>query len=375
MLDCAVIFRAFADAAVTFFAGVPDSVLKHLCAYIADHADAGRHIIAANEGGAIAVAAGHYLATGQCACVYSQNAGQGNTINPLTSLADPQVHGIPLLLLLGWRGEPERHDEPQHLKQGRVTIPLLQTLEIPWDILPEGEGAAAACLQRIVKTAIARSGPAAVVVRDGAFAPYQRRHKEADRYALSREEALKLIVGSAGPHDILVSSTGKMSRELYEYRVQRGENPGRDFLCVGAMGHASQIALGIAMAKPQRRVLCLDGDGALLMHMGSLAVIGQQGPANFVHVVLNNGAHESVGGQPTAGFSTDLPGVARSCGYRIVASADNAPKLVAALEQLKSSAGPQLLEVRVALGARADLGRPATSPRQNKQQFMEFLQA
>jgi phosphonopyruvate decarboxylase len=375
MLDCSVIFGALHDAGIGFFAGVPDSVLKHLCAYIADHTDAQRHIVAANEGGAVALAAGYHLATGGCACVYSQNAGQGNAINPLTSLADPEVYGIPMLLVLGWRGEPDTHDEPQHRKQGRVTIPLLQALEIPWTILPDDEAVAVACVRRAVKTARERSGPFAIVVRDGTLAPYQLHTTDPNRYVLSREDALTLIVDRLDARDVLVATTGKLSRELYEYRVSRGEDPGRDFLTVGSMGHASQIALGIAIARPQRRVVCLDGDGALLMHMGALAVIGKRAPANYLHVVFNNGAHESVGGQPTAGFSADLAGVAKSCGYQWAGCADTARELTAALGTLKARDGPQLLEVRLALGARANLGRPQTTPVQNKRRFMEFLRA
>jgi phosphonopyruvate decarboxylase len=373
MLDCETTFAILADAGVSFYAGVPDSLLKDFCAYVADHVAEERHLIAANEGAAVAVVAGHHLATGDLGLVYMQNSGLGNAVNPLLSLADPAVYAIPMLLLIGWRGEPGRHDEPQHVQQGRVTLPMLAAMGVETVVLASAPAAAEAQLRQAVDLARRRSAPCALVARAGTFARYQARGMEQNPYALSREEALKLVADALPEDAAIVSTTGMTSRELFEHRVARSEDPGRDFLTVGSMGHASQIALGIAMARPRRRIVCLDGDGALLMHMGAVAIIGSRRPRALLHVVLNNGAHDSVGGQPTAGYGVDIPALALACGYGGAARADSAAALRQALVRALSAAGPFLLEVRIHPGARADLGRPTSTPAQNKEAFVARL--
>jgi phosphonopyruvate decarboxylase len=376
-IDCARFFRALGDAGVGVFAGVPDSLLASVCAYVSDHAPAGRHYRAANEGAAIALATGHYLATGELGLVYMQNSGLGNSVNPLVSLVDPEVYGIPLLLLVGWRGEPGIPDEPQHRKQGRITTPLLETLEIPHFVLPESEEQALACVASAALAAGAGRA-AALVARQGAFAAYSAgdsARSAGDALPLDRESVVRTLVERLPPHALVVSTTGKTSRELFETRARLGHDTRRDFLTVGSMGHASQIALGVAGARPERRVVCLDGDGAVIMHMGSLASIGSVRPSNFTHVVVNNGAHDSVGGQPTAGFEIDLAAVARACGYRAAACASTAEELDARLASALGDTGPTLLEVRVRRGARADLGRPSGTPADNKAGFMEGMRA
>lgn len=373
MLECQSIFEAFRERGVSYFAGVPDSLLKDFCSYVTDHTEPGRHVITANEGGAIALATGHYLATGELSLVYMQNSGQGNCVNPLMSLTDPEVYGIPMLLLVGWRGEPGFHDEPQHVKQGKVTLPIFDAMGIPYTILPETEAEAAVCIEQSLRNTRASKSPVALVVRKGTFAKYKLQGTRANEYSLTREAAIQQVARSVDERGIIVSTTGMPSRELFEHRANSETGLGRDFLTVGAMGHASTIALGIAESKPDRQVYCLDGDGAFLMHMGALAVIGQQQPANFRHIVLNNGAHDSVGGQPTAAFSIDIPAVARACGYRWAAVAKSAEELTALLAESETQQGPTLIEVRVSRGNRPDLGRPTTTPEQNKQTFMEFV--
>ena len=352
------------------FAGVPDSLLKNICAYITDHCDAQHNIIAANEGAAVGIAAGHYLATGQPACVYLQNSGEGNIINPLASLTDPEVYNIPVLLLIGWRGRPGVHDEPQHVKQGKVTTGLLNTMGINYDVLSKEEDKAEKQIAKAIDT-LKKKDVYALVIEKDTFDEYKLQNVERDDLTMSREEAIHTVVASLGERDCIVSSTGMISRELFVYRAVMNQGHERDFLTVGSMGHASQIALGIAMEKPERRVWCFDGDGAAIMHLGSMAIVASKAPKNYIHVVFNNGAHDSVGGQPTVGLKIDLPAVAKAVGYKATFSVDNKENLDAALENLAE--GPVLVEVKVKKGNRKDLGRPTTTPIQNKEALMDFL--
>ena len=356
------------------FAGVPDSLLKNICAYITDHLDAQHNIITANEGAAVGLAAGYYLATGKPACVYMQNSGEGNIINPLASLTDPEVYNIPVLLLIGWRGRPGVHDEPQHVKQGKVTTGLLNIMGINFDILSKDEDKVEKQITKAVE-ALTRKEVYALVIEKDTFDNYQLSDSSLFTLhsSLSREEAIQTVAAALGEKDAIVSTTGMISRELFEYRTQKGEGHDRDFLTVGSMGHASQIALGIAMEKPDRRVWCLDGDSATIMHMGSMAIVAQKAPNNYIHVVFNNGAHDSVGGQPTVGLNIDLPRIARAVGYPHTYSVSTKEDLQDILTEIAKSDGLTLLEVKVKKGNRKDLGRPTTTPIQNKEAFMSFL--
>ena len=358
-----------------FFAGVPDSQLKALCSFLMDRygLDSAHHVIAANEGNAAALAAGYHLATGKVPVVYLQNSGLGNIVNPAASLLNEKVYGIPCLFIVGWRGEPGVHDEPQHIFQGEITLDLLETLDIPYFVIdktttPEQvEGKLAE-----YRALFAQGKQAAFVIRKGAL-EYSGKTVYTNPHPMGREEAIGHILSASG-EDPVVSTTGKASREVYELREARDQGHGRDFLTVGSMGHSSSIALGIALQKPDRRVWCLDGDGAALMHLGAMAVIGAKGPANLIHVVLNNEAHESVGGMPTVAGRVDLCAVARACGYPCVLAAADPEGLDKALEAAKAAHQLAFLEVKCALGARDDLGRPATTPQQNKAAFMENLE-
>ena len=357
---------------VDCFAGVPDSLLKNVCAYITDHFDAAHHVISANEGAAVGLAAGHYLATGRPACVYMQNSGEGNAINPLASLTDPEVYHIPVLLLIGWRGRPGVHDEPQHAKQGKVTTGLLDVMGIRYEVLAKEEAAAERQVARALE-ALGNGEVFALVVEKDTFGDYRLRNAEKDTFVMSREEAIRTVAAALDGKDCIVSTTGMISRELFEYRTAMGQGHERDFLTVGSMGHASQIALGMALAQPGRRVWCFDGDGATVMHMGSLAIVADKAPRNLIHVVFNNGAHDSVGGQPTVGLKIDLPAVAKAVGYRAAYSVEDKATLAVVLSEAKDLAGPVLIEVKVRKGNRKDLGRPTTTPVQNKEALMAFL--
>lgn len=364
MISPRSLVEIFSTNNVRFFTGVPDSLLKNFCAYVTDSCG-DNHVIAANEGGAVALASGHYLATGHPALVYMQNSGQGNAVNPLCSLADPDVYSIPMLLLVGWRGEPGTKDEPQHVKQGKVTIPLFETLGIPTYVLSNEEAVALRQTQAAIQQAVLESRPVALVVRKGILAEYHLQHRNPDISVQSREQTIEMIVKEYGHEAVFVSTTGKISRELYEIRVRLGQDHTRDFLTVGSMGHASMIALGIARANPHQLVICIDGDGASIMQMGNMAILGQSGCANLLHIVLNNAAHDSVGGQPTVGGDISLPEIARACGYCVASFLPGV--------HVSAMGHPVFMEIRVAKGSRPDLGRPKEAPQENKSLFMQTL--
>jgi len=357
-----------------FFAGVPDSQLKALCAYLLDrYGISSQHIIAANEGNAAALAAGYYLATGKVPVVYLQNSGIGNMINPVASLLHEKVYGIPCLFIVGWRGEPGVHDEPQHIFQGEVTLGLLEQMQIPAFVI-DRDTTREQVLSKLAEYRVlfAQGKQAAFVVRRGAL-KYEGRSTQSSHNQISRECVIRCILETAGKDDVFVSTTGMASRELFELRERAGQGHERDFLTVGSMGHCSSIALGIALQKKARRVWCIDGDGSVLMHMGAMAVIGAAAPENLVHVVVNNGAHESVGGMPTVANQIDLVGVARSCGYAAADRAKTLDELRQMLPKIMDSRRLSFLEVKAAVGARKDLGRPTTTPQENKAVFMKNL--
>lgn len=361
------------ESGIHCFAGVPDSLLKNICAYMTDHLDARHNIITANEGAAVGLAAGNYLATGQPACVYMQNSGQGNVINPLASLTDPEVYNIPVLLLIGWRGRPGTHDEPQHVKQGKVTTGLLNVMGINYDVLSKDEDQAAKQIAKAVAH-MRRTGECyALVVEKDTFEAYTLQNVVDSGLTTTREEAIETVVKCLQPNAVVVSTTGMISRELFEIRERRGQDHARDFLTVGSMGHASQIALGIALQQPGRPVYCFDGDGAALMHMGSMAITASMHPGNYIHIVFNNGAHDSVGGQPTVGLDVDLPALARAVGYWQTMSVSDTGAIEQAVRSAQQMEGPVLIEVKVRKGNRKDLGRPTTTPIQNKEALMQFL--
>jgi phosphonopyruvate decarboxylase len=373
MIDIKSFFQNVTDNKINFFCGVPDSLLKSFCAYLADNFPSKQNIICANEGNAIAMAAGHYLATQNPAVVYMQNSGFGNAVNPLLSLVDEDVYQIPVLLLIGWRGEPNVKDEPQHKKQGILTLPLLETMQIEYDILPQEQDAVKESIQKACDYMKKHKKPYALIVRKNSFAGYILQNKKSDISDLSRESAIHHVAASLPENSVVVSTSGMISRELFEYREQNNQGHERDFLTVGSMGHASSIALGIALSKPSCEVLCLEGDGALLMHMGSLAINASQKCLNFKHIVLNNEAHDSVGGQPTVAGEIDMPQIAKNCGYKSIYSVSTAEDLKICLVDFWKDPESAFMEVRVKKGSRADLGRPTTTTIENKEVFMEFL--
>jgi len=369
-------FSALKKHGIVFFTGVPDSLLKQLCLCIDYNVDNKHHIIAANEGNAVALATGYHMATGKLPLVYMQNSGLGNSVNPLLSLCDPEVYSIPLILLIGWRGEPGVADEPQHIKQGRVQLELLKAMEIDYKIIADNTTEYAEIIQNSVIMALRKNKPTALIIKKGTFDKFTPRSIKSPPPSrlMTREEALETIIGSLPKGSIVVSTTGKTSREIFEIRQKRAEDHATDFLTVGSMGHCSSIALGIALAKPKRNVFCIDGDGALIMHMGSLATIGKSAPQNYYHILINNKVHESVGGQATAMNIIAVQDLVKSNGYNYTALAGSINSLKRGFNEFLNSVGPAFLEVVVKPGSRHDLGRPTVRPIDNKKAFMGHLE-
>ena len=357
-----------------FYTGVPDSQLKALCNYLMSRygIDPKHHIIAANEGNCTALAAGYHLATGKVPVVYMQNSGEGNIINPVASLLNEKVYAIPVIFIIGWRGEPGIHDEPQHIYQGEVTVKLLDDMGIESFIIGADttEDEVTTKMKEFRKI-LADGKDVAFVIRKGALTDAPKVEYKNDNKMI-REEIIQHIVKASG-EDPIISTTGKASRELFETRVANGQSHKYDFLTVGSMGHSSSIALGVALNKPNQRIWCVDGDGAVLMHMGAMAVVGANKPSNLIHIVINNGAHETVGGMPTVASQVDLVAIAKACGYPNAISVDNFEKLDKELEIAKSKNQLYFIEVKCSIGAREDLGRPTTTALENKNNFMEYL--
>lgn len=356
-----------------FYTGVPDSQLKALCNYLIDNFGiSSKHIIAANEGNSAALAAGYYLATGKVPVVYLQNSGIGNIVNPAVSLLNENVYGIPCIFIIGWRGEPGEHDEPQHIFQGQISLSLLEnmglyTIVLSKEISIEDLKDKMADIQYFLK----KGKSVAFLVKKGALS-YNKTVAYKNSYEMLRELVIEHIMKAAG-QDVIVSTTGKISRELFEIRSKKGQEHQKDFLTVGSMGHSSSIALAIALNKPKTKVWCIDGDGAVLMHMGSMAVIGNSKPFNMVHVLINNESHETVGGMPTVSSTVNWCKIAEGCGYSYAVSVNTYKDLDKQLLIIKSQNQLSFIEVKCAISSRKDLGRPTTSIQENKQAFMEYL--
>lgn len=357
-----------------FYTGVPDSQLRALCDYLMDTygIDPEHHMIAANEGNCTAIAAGYHLATGKIPVVYMQNSGEGNVINPVASLLSREVYGIPVIFIIGWRGEPGVHDEPQHVYQGMVTAKLLDDMDIS-HFTVGCDTTESKLIDKVneFRGELSEGKSVAFIIRKGALS-YEHKADYKNENDLNREDVIRHIINAA-EEDVVVSTTGKISRELFELRTANGQSHNHDFLTVGSMGHSSSIALGIAINKPSATIWCIDGDGAVLMHMGALALLGANAPANLIHIVINNGAHETVGGMPTANGKISIAAVARACGYPYAVCVDIYQHLDEELKNARTRQALSMIEVKCSLGTRNNLGRPTTSARKNKESFMNFL--
>ena len=371
MINVDELVNYFKEIDVDFFCGVPDSQLSSFCDYIEENED---NIIAANEGNAVGLATGYHLTTSKFPLVYLQNSGLGNIVNPVTSLTHEKVYSIPIVYVIGWRGQPGVHDEPQHKKQGAITLDLLELLDIDYIVIDKDstfEDVKNTFENRFLPK-LKENSSVAIVVSKGAFKEYKI--KKSNNNTLTRENAIQTVADFLDDEDMVVSTTGKSSRELFEYREAKNQGHGNDFLTVGSMGHSSSIALGIALNNQDKKIFCFDGDGAVLMHMGSLALIGERQPENFYHIMFNNSAHESVGGLPTIMSNIHINDLINSCGYKKVFNASNIEELEEVLPEFIQSEGPVFLNIDVNIESRKDLGRPTTTPIENKTEFMKKLQ-
>lgn len=367
MINTIEFYNCLIDNEIDFFAGVPDSLLKNLCACIKENSPKEKNIITANEGNAVGMAAGYHISTGRIGCVYMQNSGEGNIVNPLLSLVDEDVYSIPMLLIIGWRGEPGKHDEPQHVKQGKVTLSLLEAMGTKYVVLSDNYKEE---LKEAIKYMKEENKPYALIIQKGLFSDYKLK-LDASSYKLTREDALKEIITDLSDDDIIVSTTGKTSREIFEIREANKQGHSNDFLTVGSMGHTASIAYGVAIGT-DKDVWCIDGDGSFIMHMGSLGVIGANIPKNFKYIINDNNAHESVGGQPTCSKTLDIPSIIKACGFKDVIVAETKEEIKAGVERLRNEVGIALV-LHTRQGSRDDLGRPTTTPQENKIALMKKL--
>lgn len=356
-----------------FYTGVPDSQLKSLCNYLINKygIDPKHHIIAANEGNSTALAAGYHLATGKIPVVYMQNSGEGNIINPVASLLNDKVYAIPVVFIVGWRGEPGFHDEPQHIYQGEITVKLLEDMNIESFIISKNTtDEEVTVIMEKFKKVLAIGKSVSFIIRKDVLS-YSEDTRYENNNTMRREDVIRHILKISG-EDPIISTTGKASRELFDTRTSNGQSHKYDFLTVGSMGHSSSIALGVAINKPNSKIWCVDGDGAVLMHMGSMAVLGTNAPKNMIHIVINNGSHETVGGMPTVADKINLVSIARGCGYPNSVCVDNFYDLDKELQAAKCRNELSLIEVKCSIGSRNDLGRP-TAAIENKENFMKYL--
>jgi len=365
------------DNDIVFFTGVPDSLLKYFCLCIDENEDIkDNHIITSNEGSAIALAAGHYIGTRKIPVVYMQNSGLGNAINPLLSLTDSDVYSIPMLILIGWRGEPGVKDEPQHIKQGKIQLDLLESMEIPYNIISSDVDNYKSIIDKALKKTKEIQSPYVLLIKKNTFSEFKSSKNQQNNKSLilKREDVLKKIIQNINDNSIIVSTTGKTSREVFELREKENQSHENDFLTIGSMGHCSSLAFGIAKSNPNLMVYCIDGDGSMIMHMGSLSMIGQQIPKNFKHILINNFVHESVGGQQTASKIIDFHLLSKSMNYKDYIFANDESSLNELISHLnKSSNNPAFFEIQVQAGSRPELGRPTTTPKQNKIDLMNKI--
>jgi len=374
MIDIALFSDNLRNKGVEFITGVPDTLLNDFCLHIENHWDKNKHIIAANEGNSIGLATGYHLSTGTIPLVYMQNSGIGNTVNPILSLAHNRVYGIPMVLLIGWRGDPNIKDHAQHSKQGEITPVLLESMDIPFKVVPNDTEGAIETFNWANDIAKKTNNPVALLATKGVFEKGEKAgFNNENENLLSREEAINCVLDAIPESSIVVASTGRATRELFELRNIRKESHKYDFLNVGAMGHTSSIAFGIAIAT-DNKVVCLEGDSSAIMHLGSFTTVGLIKPNNFLHIVLNNGAHESVGGQKSAAFNANLTEIAKNAGYFTVEKpVKTVNEIKDAINSLENCDGPTFIEIIIRKGIRKDMPPLKFDLIDSKNEFMNCI--
>ncbi|UCH72495.1 MAG: phosphonopyruvate decarboxylase [Thermoplasmatales archaeon] len=372
MIKCNDFFNLCKKYNFTFFSGVPDSTFKSWMSFLEKNNEKIKNIVTVNECEAVAVCSGYHLSTGKIAVLYMQNSGLGKVVNPITSLCDQAIYSIPILLMIGWRGEPDTKDAYQLRKMGPITLKLLDLLDIPYKIISTD----AKELEDILKIAKEymekNSRSFALIIRKNIFEKLEEEFENGND-KISREEALKTILKNLDGDEVIVSTTGKISRELFENRTKKDECS-HDFYNIGAMGCAQSIALGISLQKKNKKVFVFDGDGSVLMQMGALATIGYHSPKNFYHIIFDNQSHDSTGGQPTYSDAVYLDEIAKACNYKNFEVVRDKSSLEKMIKKLKKNEGPFMLVIKVKKGARKNLGRPTMPPKKHKERFMKYIQ-
>lgn len=373
MVNQDVLFNSLHKIGIDFFTGVPDSLLNDFCLYLTQNIPDTQHVMAANEGNAIAIAAGNYMATGNIPLVYMQNSGIGNATNPLLSLTHPCVYSIPMVLVIGWRGDPSIKDHAQHKKQGELTTVLMKDMDIPYEIL-EDENKVICQFKWAAKKAKEISSPVALIVKKGILAQKEKHQEYPESQLMSREEVISAVIDVLGANAVYLGSTGRTTRELNEQLKIHGVGEGHEFQNVGSMGHVSSVGLGIALAKPNKPVVIFDGDAAAVMHMGALATNCRYKAGNMVHIVLNNGVNESVGGQPSAGYVVNLTAIAAACGYRSPGhEIENIEDLQQIVRENIDNKMPLFVDVHVRQGIRNDMPKLSIDHKAQKKALMDSL--
>ncbi|MBY8989908.1 MAG: phosphonopyruvate decarboxylase [Candidatus Lokiarchaeota archaeon] len=374
MISCRDFINTLNKYEFTFFTGIPDSTFKEFMKFLSENKSINlNNIIACNECEAIALATGYHLSTNKIGIVYLQNSGLGKAVNPITSLCDPEVYSIPILLMIGWRGEPGKNDAPQHKKMGMVTLPLLDTLQIPYVILDPSLESIDRELIKAKSYLTKHKGPYAFVFRRNFFEEYKINKDSSNNYSLTTTDVINLIMENLDNTEVIISTTGYISRILYGYRVSRMLDHNKSFYNVGSMGCASSIGLGIALQKPNRRIIIFDGDGAVIMQMGAFTTIGKNSPSNFVHVIFDNEAHESTGGQPTNSPKIDFSAIAKACNYKSVFLIQSRKELLNCMDYIKNGKGPILIHIKINLSQNKDLKRPEKLLKEYREEFMQNL--
>ncbi|MCR5573679.1 MAG: phosphonopyruvate decarboxylase [Bacteroidaceae bacterium] len=373
MVNQQTLFQQLDKLGVKFFTGVPDSLLNDFCLYLVNNIPDGQHVMAANEGNAIAIAAGNYMATGNIPVVYMQNSGIGNATNPLLSLTHNYVYSIPMILVIGWRGDPAINDHAQHQKQGELTPVLMKDMDIPYEILDADETVVDKLAWALAKTKEI-SSPVALIAKKAILSQKDKKQTYADSKLMNREEAVAAVVDVLGEDAIYLGTTGRATREVHEQLKAHGVGEGHEWLNVGSMGHVSSVGLGLALAKPDKIIVVFDGDAAAVMHMGAMATNCRYKAGNMIHIVLNNGVNESVGGQPSAGYVINLTAVAEACGYRTMGHVVEAKEeLQRVVRENQSDEMPLFIDVHVRQGIRSDMPKLNIDHKAQKEALMKNL--
>lgn len=373
MVNQQSLFEALDRLGVKFFTGVPDSLLNDFCLYMTNNIPDSRHVMAANEGNAIGIAAGSYMATGNIPLVYMQNSGIGNATNPLLSLTHNCVYGIPMILVIGWRGDPSINDHAQHKKQGELTPVLMKDMDIPYEILDNDDTVIEKFTWAVTK-AKEISSPVALIAKKAILTQKEKKQQYPESILMNREEAISAVIDVFGEDAIYLGTTGRATREVHEQLKMHGIGEGHEWQNVGSMGHVSSVGLGLALACPDKKIVVFDGDAAAVMHMGALATNCRYKASNLIHIVLNNGVNESVGGQQSAGQLIDLTGVAKSCGYRNIGHAvENKEELQQVMRTLPGDDMPAFVDVHVRQGIRPDMPKLNIDHKAQKEALMKYI--